>query len=191
MGAEEQKPEATEPEKTEPEAAEPEKTETEKTETETKEPETTGTSSGGAKDKFQHVDSVELKKEDFTMTIDDSFVVTARNAIVIRGKIAGGMLEKGDTIYINDANGKFVVETKAVNIEMFSKLIDECKKGDTAGIQLDLDVETWREKLQRGYVASATKGTVSTRPSTGTRPSTAMSPGLATDKFILAMYIDV
>ena len=122
--------------------------------------ENTESSSGGAKDKFEQVDAEEPKKEDFTMTIDDCFVVTGRG-IIITGYVAGGKLEKGDTIYINDADGKFVVETKAVNIEMFRKLIDECEKGDTAGIQLDLDVETWRSKLERGYVASATKGTTS------------------------------
>jgi len=123
--------------------------------------------SGGAKDKFEQVDAEEPKKEDFTMTIDDFFVVTGRG-IIITGYVAGGKLEKGDTIYINDADGKFVVETKAVNIEMFRKLLDECEKGDTAGIQLDLDVETWRAKLQRGYVASATKGTVEEEESSTT-----------------------
>ncbi len=132
----------------------------------------TAESSGGVKGKFENGD-VEYKNEDFSMTIESMVVVQGRG-IVLTGRVAEGKVNVGDTIYINDANGKYKATTKVLGIEMFKKLLNEAQKGDNIGLNIDLDVETWREKLQKGYVASATKGTTTgTRPSTGmTRPTT-------------------
>ena len=146
MGAEEKEPEITEPEATKPEVTEPETTE----------PETTEPSTGSIKDKFEQGESVEYKKEDFSLTVDDCFVVSARG-IVVSGRVADGKLNTGDTIYLYDTDGKYFAETKVVGIEMFKKLIDECQKGDNVGLNIDLDTDEWRNKIERGMVFKGTK----------------------------------
>ena len=183
--AEEQKPEATEPEETEPEetkpeatepeATKPEETKPEATEPEDKEPETTEPSTGGAKDKFQQVDAEELKNEDFSMTIDKVVVVTGKG-IVLTGYISAGKVNVGDTVYINDADNVRIAQTTVTGIEMFKKSLEEAKKGDNAGILVDLDVDTYRSKIVAGNILSAKGGSLGTRPSTVSRPSTVTRP---------------
>ena len=109
------------------------------------------TSSGGPKDKFEQVDAVELKLDDFILKVEDVFVITTVNTIVVTGKVEDGKLNIGDPVCIFDLNGDFVAETKVTRIEMFKKLLNECEKGDSVGLGFDLDVETWREKIKRGF----------------------------------------
>ena len=132
-------------------------------------------STGGIKDKFEQVEKEELKNEDFAMTIDGVYNVENRG-IVLTGYVSAGKVNVGDTVYLNDADGKYVATTTVKAIEMFNKILDESKKGDKPGINVDLDVETYKAMALNGYVLSATKGSSSlgTRPSTG-RPSTGVS----------------
>ena len=133
------------------------------------------TTGGGIKDKYEQGENEELKNEDFAMTIDGVYNIENRG-IVLTGYVSAGKVNVGDTVYLNDADGKYVATTTVKAIEMFRKLIDESKKGDKPGINVDLDVETYKAMDLNGYVLSATKGSSSlgTRPSTG-RPSTEVS----------------
>lgn len=170
-------PEATEPEGKEPEVTEPEVKEPETTEPEATEPEATEPSTGGAKDKFQQVDTEEPQNEDFAFTIDGVYNVASRG-IVLTGYVSAGKVNVGDTVYLNDADGKYVATTTVKAIEMFSKLLDEAEKGDKPGINVDLDVDTYKAADLTGYVLSATKGTTSalgSRPSSS-RPSSTGTP---------------
>lgn len=114
-----------------------------------------------------------LKNEDFAFTIDGVYNIASRG-IVLTGYVSAGKVNVGDTIYLNDADGKYVATTTVKAIELFKKLVDESKKGDKPGINVDLDVETYKAMNLSGYVLSATKGSSSlgTRPSTS-RPTTA------------------
>ncbi|MBR5543484.1 MAG: S-layer homology domain-containing protein [Oscillospiraceae bacterium] len=175
MGEEEKEPEVTELEVTEPEVKEPETTEPEATEPEAKEPEVTEPENNEAententspsvdvKDKFEQTED-ELKNEDFKMTIQMCNYITADGVLEIAGKITGGKVNAGDTIYINDENGNYLATTKVTCVVMFKKKVDEAKAGDTAGLRIDLDVETWKNQIASGFVASATKGATSSRP---------------------------
>ena len=135
-------------------------------------------STGGVKDKFEQGEAVEYKNEDFEMTVKTCYHITSANALELVGRVAEGKVNTGDTIYINDADGKYVATTKVLGVTMFSKLLDEGRKGDNISLRIDLDVEAWKSKILTGYVASATKGTtIGTRPSTGiSRPSVPTRP---------------
>lgn len=137
----------------------------------------TAESTGGAKDKFEQVDAAELKNEDFAFTIDSVYNVASRG-IVLTGYVSAGKVNVGDTVYLNDADGKYVATTTVMSIEMFRKLLDEAEKGDKPGINVDLDVDTYKAADLTGYVLSATKGTTSalgSRPSSS-RPSSTGTP---------------
>ncbi|MBE6913078.1 MAG: hypothetical protein E7473_11205 [Ruminococcaceae bacterium] len=131
--------------------------------------------SGGAKDKFQQVDTEEPKNEDFAFTINGVYNVASRG-IVLTGYISEGKVSVGDTVYLNDADGKYVATTTVKAIEMFSKLLDEAEKGDKPGINVDLDVDTYKAADLTGYVLSATKGTTSSSRPSSSRPSTTGTP---------------
>jgi len=177
--------EVTDPEEKDPEEKDPE----EVTDPETTEPENSenNESSGGAKDQFQPDDTEELKNEDFAFTIDGVYNVASRG-IVLTGYISEGKVSVGDTVYLNDADGKYVATTTVKAIEIFRKLFDEAEKGDKPGINVDLDVDTYKAADLTGYVLSGTKRTTSSlgsrptgsRPTTTTRPTTSLTLEIST-----------
>ena len=102
-------------------------------------------------------------------------VVVTGKGIVLTGYISAGKVNVGDTVYVNDADNVRIAQTTVVAIEMFKKSINEAKKGDNAGILVDLDVDTYRSKIVAGNILSAKGGSLGTRPSTS-RPSTVTRP---------------
>lgn len=148
--------------------------------------------SSGGKDKFEKTESEELKNEDFEMTIDGVYNVASRG-IVLTGYVSAGKVNVGDTVYLNDADGKYVATTTVKAIEMFHKLLDECEKGDKPGINVDLDVDTYKVMDLGGYVLSATKGSSSLgeRPSPASRPTTVTRPTVKKELAITSQSNDM
>ena len=116
-----------------------------------------------------------LKNEDFAFTIDGVYNVASRS-IVLTGSVTAGKVNVGDTVYLNDASGKYVATTTVKAMEISKNLVDESKKGDKPGINVDLDVDTYKSYDFDGCVLSATKGS----SSLGTRPSTSRPTGTTT-----------
>lgn len=118
------------------------------------------------KENLEKADSEELKNEDFEMPIESCFQNTSAAALELVGTVAAGKVNAGDEIYINDEYGHYLTPTKVIVVIKYQKKFDKAEKGETVSLRVDLDVENWKTQIKNGFVASATKGTTSTRPAT-------------------------
>ncbi len=94
----------------------------------------------------------------FLMEVEDVFYISGRGTVTT-GKIERGSVKVGDMIEIV---GIGATKSATVSgIEMFRKMVDEAKAGDTVGILLrgveKADVERGRVLVKPGSLASASK----------------------------------
>ena len=74
----------------------------------------------------------------FSMPVDTSEIVSAAGEYVLAGRIADGVIRKGDKVSV-ERDGKIIAIGTAVDLQMFGKSLDEGVKGDNIGIVFDME----------------------------------------------------
>jgi elongation factor Tu len=82
----------------------------------------------------------------FLMAVEDVFVISGRGTVAT-GQIERGTVKIGDEVEIVGLRG--TVKTTIVGVEMFRKLLDEGRAGDSVGLILR-DIK--REQIERGQI---------------------------------------
>ena len=72
------------------------------------------------------------------MLVDTDTINVANKEYVLTGRIADGIIRKGDKVSV-ERNGKIIATGTAVDLQMFNKSLDEGTKGDNLGIVFELD----------------------------------------------------
>ena len=72
------------------------------------------------------------------MPVDTSEIVSAAGEYVLAGRIADGVIRKGDKVSV-ERDGKIIAIGTAVDLQMFGKSLDEGVKGDNIGIVFDME----------------------------------------------------
>ena len=103
----------------------------------------------GKKKKKEEIDAENFRKaqlenfdyqfseaKDFSITIEDVFVITGRG-IVVTGKIEKGQVSVGDTLEWTESTGRIKGNLGVKGIEMFRKVVQTAKEGENVGILLD------------------------------------------------------
>lgn len=82
----------------------------------------------------------------FSLRVEDVFTISGRGTVVT-GLIASGEIKIGDQVRFTSPKGK-AMQCAVVGVEMFRKIVNEAKAGDTVGLLLrgvkldDLEVGT-------------------------------------------------
>ena len=84
----------------------------------------------------------------FLLPIEDVFSISGRGTVVT-GRVERGIIHVGDEIEI--VGIRDTAKTTCTGVEMFRKLLDECRAGDNVGILLR---GTKREEVERGQVVA-------------------------------------
>ena len=96
-------------------------------------------------DRFIPIPKREIDKP-FLMPVEDVFSISGRGTVVT-GRIERGIVKVNDEIEIIGL--KDTMKTTCTGVEMFRKLLDECRAGDNVGVLLR---GTKREEVERGQV---------------------------------------
>jgi hypothetical protein len=82
----------------------------------------------------------------FSMKIDDVFSISGRGTVVM-GKIEFGSVKLNEKVAI--LGGNQTINTKITGIELFNKVTNEAKEGDTVGLLLD---KVNKNEVKKGYI---------------------------------------
>ncbi len=69
----------------------------------------------------------------FSFPIEDVFSISGRG-IVVTGKVESGQISVGDKVQWLDSTGTSKAELTILGVEMFRKILDTARKGDSIGL---------------------------------------------------------
>jgi elongation factor Tu len=72
--------------------------------------------------------------DSFVLVVEDVFTITGRGTVVT-GKVSSGSARVGDSVTFRSQKGSHVT-CRITGIEMFRKIVDEARSGDTVGLVL-------------------------------------------------------